>query len=74
MKTNSLLSHAALVTSAAFFIGLACDAQALALFSLASCTYLLLVVATDYAKRVPLHRGAAASIPRGVRYVMPLAI
>jgi hypothetical protein len=73
MKTTSFLSRAALLTSVAFLLGLAFDVQALALFSLAICVYLLLVVVNDYAKVASRAGGATVPAPRRARHAMPLA-
>jgi hypothetical protein len=49
MKLLSYLSHATLVTSAAFTLGLAFDVQALPLFGAAVTASLLLIASGDYA-------------------------
>jgi len=62
MKLVSHLTHLAALGFAAFLFGLAFDTQALALFSFATCAFLLLAFAHDYTPRAAYGRPRAGSV------------
>jgi hypothetical protein len=75
MKLVSLLSVAASLSGAAFVLGIAFDAPALALFTITVSAAVLLIVSYDYAPRL---KPAKATVPAGParrrrRYALPLA-
>ena len=78
MKLLSFLSHAAVISSAAFFLGLAFDVQTLPLFGIAISSSVLLIAFWDYLAsphRSRLQLSAAKSGPRSShrKYNLPFA-
>lgn len=75
MKLVSFFSRVALVSVAAFVLGVALDVQPLALFAFATASLVLLVAAGDYAPRASLRQPRAARVidftPAPARAVAP---